>query len=66
MRLSRAFPAAALLAALAGCGDATSSALLNPLPQGRFDAVFRGGGLEGNTEGTAWISMTASRIGACS
>lgn len=54
MRLSRVFPAAALLAALAGCGDATSSAPLNPLAEGRFDATFRGGGLEGGTEGTAW------------
>lgn len=53
MRASLAFSAAALLAVLAGCGDATSSVPLTPLPAGRFDATFRGG-MEGGTEGTAW------------
>lgn len=52
MRASLLFTAA-LLAALSGCGDATSSAALNPLAAGRFDATLRGG-LEGGTEGTAW------------
>jgi len=45
--------AAALLAALAACGDATSSAMLTPLQAGRFDATLRGA-LEGSTEGDAW------------
>lgn len=53
MRASLAFSAAALLAVLAGCGDATSSTPMNPLAAGRFDGTFRGG-LEGSTEGTAW------------
>lgn len=53
MRASLALTTAALCAALAGCGDATSSTPLAPLAAGRFDATLRGG-LEGGTEGTAW------------
>lgn len=53
MRVSLAVTAAALIAVLAGCGDATSSTPIAPLAAGRFDATFRGG-LDGGTEGTAW------------
>ena len=53
MRALPLLPLAALVAALAACGDATAPTPAEPLAAGRFDATFDGG-LGGAGEGTAY------------